>query len=92
VSPAEPRTFRQALTEERDAARAAAKNAGGLKETQATEQGKATTADADDEDPKAVAKKEWDGNVNNCRSSFFSEKAYVGFRSVELRGRVKRKQ
>lgn len=78
------------LTEERDAARTAAKNAGGLVETAATEQNKSTPEDK--LDPKAQAKQEWESNHANCRANFISEKAYVGYRSAELAGRIKGKK
>lgn len=42
-------------------------------------------------DPKARAKAEYAANFNDCHDRFYSEAAYVGFRTAELRGQVSRK-
>lgn len=40
------------------------------------------------EDPKERAKAEWAADFGGCKAAFTSEAAYVGFRSVDLRGGV----
>lgn len=50
----------------------------------------ATAPAVDSDDPAAVAKAEWEANANNCRESFVSEAAYVGYRKAQLRGQIRR--
>lgn len=73
---------------------------GGQKALATAGGGKKPDAKADDtdaekiKDPKARAKAEWDANLNGCREgedAFISEKAYIGYRSADLRGNVKTK-
>jgi len=49
----------------------------------------ATTTKLSEADAKAHATKEWAANTGGIRTKFSSEKAYIGFRSAELRGHVR---